>query len=901
MPLLCCVFTGSGFSSASQFASALLGLEDDKKNTAPTDPHTRQLSFVLVNALDRGFHSQFISLFCSHCSSPFDSFPFPSYVLSASDGMAPKSSAALVPQTITLSPDAIAQSTRILHWFSQRDEQRHLSNLVSYQSGDRNAAAKRLLLDTVKLFGYEPSQTVEEIKQRVDDMVELYLHWRATAESVGWGTDPIGHDSKVDEAEESLTIKETILSFCYYYYELDIIMHGDPKIERSATSEKRPNLVMENHPSIGVIDPVSFRPRHLRSNTRAVSGQKVIIPRFSSEEPSDSKEDEHGTEDESTRGKRPAGMSIRKYWGLPSSSSGPEAQAPASQTSPDEISHCQLGVQEVLSEEFHDLLESAEPRILSTARKFPGEPSKDHQSGQDERPDRPEDIPLEKPLDKPQNKRQDKPQDRSQDESRIKAQEEELRTPRLSPHQGIPKDSKPASPSNEPLLLRSTTTAKMQTPKLELRPILSKTKSPAASASPSNEPLLLRSDTAKTQTHRIELRPIVPKPNSLAPLSLTQKDLSTDTKDHRAHLTLAHSVRANPNGTLHTPSFYAPINPPGISLDFYPRTTSFGPAQVFGDAHMSPQLASHQHDTTHTLPMPETHVHKNLQGGLLAFSDSTRDLLDQRALVLPPVQYQFVEIRPPITVEDDAMAVPAQPGNLPMLRQSPMIFPSSRSIFQPPQGPPVLIAPEPSSSRVAPNPAPMKRGREKAHPAANSNSDTPPLKKKKSRIGSPPKPTLGERLIDMQGLRSGKSAEETQQQIEGIYSTLEERQNEERQKGRYETRTLMETGKRLAEESNQAAEGLRKANAKLQEHLVVIATKAHEKIDAQAELFRVAIRQREQGSAQTMGIHHNNIGDIYHQEELIRRQDEMLRRMEEAIRRQDEKIEKMARKWEKKK
>lgn len=152
----------------------------------------------------------------------------------------------------------------------------------------------------------------------------------------------------------------------------------------------------------------------------------------------------------------------------------------------------------------------------------------------------------------------------------------------------------------------------------------------------------------------------------------------------------------------------------------------------------------------------------------------------------------------------------------------------------------------------------------------------------------------------MRGLRSEKSAE-TQQRIESIYTTLEERQNEERQKSRCETRTLIETGKRLAEESNQAAEGLRKANAKLQEHLVVIVTKAHENIDAQADLFRTALRYREQGSAQTMGVLHNNMCGTYHQEGLIRRQDEMLGRMEEAIRRQDEKIEKMVQKWEKEK
>lgn len=818
--------------------------------------------------------------------------------------MAPKSSAALAPQTITLSPDVIAQTTRILHWFSQRDEQGHLSNLVSYQSGDRNAAAKRLLLDTVKLFDYEPSQTVEEIKQRVDDMVELYLHWRATAESVGWGTDPIGHDSKVEEAEESLTIRETILSFCYYYYEMDTIMHGDPKIERSATSEKRPILVMEKHPSIGVTNPISFRPRRLRSSTRAVTAQKVTISRFSSLERSDSKEDEHGTEDEVTRGKRPTGMSIRKYWGLPSSSSGPEPQAVASQASPDETSHSQQGVQEVSAEEFHGLLSSDSPAILPKARKFPGEPSKNHQSGQ-KRPDRPEDIPLYKPLDqsldksqnKPQNKRQDKLQDRSQDEPRNKAQGKEPRRPQMSPHQEIPKNSKPASPSNEPLILRSTTTAKMQTPKIELHPTVFKTKSPA-SASRSNEPLLLRSDTIKTQTHRIELRPIVPKPNSPAPISLTRKSLSTDATDHSAHLAFAHAVRANPSGTPRVPSFYAPINPPGVSLDFYPHTTSFGPAQASGDAPMSPQLASHQHDTAHTLPtlqIPKSHAHENLSGGLLAFSDSTRDHLDQRALLPPPVKDQSVESRPPVTVEEDTMAVPAQAGNPPILRQSPMIFPSSRTIFQPPRGPPVLIAPEPSSSRVAPNPAPMKRGRERAHSVANSNSDAPPVQKKKSRIGSPPKLTLDERLVEMRRLKSGKSAE-TEQRIDSIYATLEERQN-----SRYDTRTLMETGKRLAEESNQAAEGLRKANAKLQEHLVVIVTKAHEKIDAQADLFRTALRQREQGNAPTIGMLHNNIVGMYQQEELIRRQDEMLRRMEEAIRRQDEKIEKMVQKWEKKK
>lgn len=833
--------------------------------------------------------------------------------------MAPKSSTALVPQTVTLSPDVIAQTTRILHWFSQRDEQGHLSNLISYQSGDRNAAAKRLLLDTIKLFDYEPSQTVEEIKQRVDDMVELYLHWRATVETVGWGTDPIGHDSRVDDAEESLTIRETILSFCYYYYEMDTIMHGDPKIERSATSEKRPNPVMEKHPSIGVVNPASFRPRRLRSSTRAVTGQKVIKPRSSSEEPSDSKEDEHGTEDELTRGKRPAGMSIRKYWGLPSSSSGPEPQAPASQTSPDEASHSRQGIQEVSAEEFRDLLLSASPAILSTTRKCPGDASKNNQSGQEKRPDTPEDIPLDKPLDKPldqpldkplvkpldkpqnkpQNKRQDKSHDSSQDEPRNKAQEEEARRLQLLPHQEIPKDSKPASPSNEPLLLRSTTTANMQTPKLELRPTVSKTKS-SPSALRSNEPLLLRSETATTQRHRVE-RPIVPKPNSPAPTFLTGKNLPTDAPDHRAHLAFAHAVRANPNRTLHMPSFYAPINPPGISLDFYPRTTSFGPAQAFGDAHMSPQLESH-HKTAHTLPnlqIPESHAHESGSGGLLAFPDSDRDHLDQLDLVPPPVEYRFVESRPPGTYEGDRMAVPAQAGNLSMLRQSPMIFPSSRSIFPPPRGPPVLIAHDPSSSKVVRKPAPTKRGRERAHSAANSNSDTPPLQRKKSRIGSPPKLALNERLVGTQGLRRGKPPE-TQQRIEDLYRTLEERQNEE-QESRYETRRLMETGKRLAEESNQAAEGLRKANAKLQEHLVVIVTKAHEKIDAQAELYRTAIRQREQGSAQTMSSLHNNIGGIYHQDELIRRQDEMLGRMEEAIRRQDEKIEKMVQIWEKKK
>lgn len=827
--------------------------------------------------------------------------------------MAPKSSTALIPQTITLSPDVIAQTTRILHWFSQYDEQGHLSNLISYQSGDRNAAAKRLLLDTVKLFDYEPSQTVEEIKQRVDDMVELYLHWRATAESVGWGTDPIGHDSQVDDAEESLTIRETILSFCYYYYEMDTIMHGDPKIERSATSRKRPNPVMEKHPSIGVTNPVSFRPRRLRSSTRALTGQKLIKIRSSSEEPSDSKGDEHGTEAGLTRGKRPAGMSIRKYWGLPSSSSGPELQAPGSQTSPDETSHSQQGIQEVSAEEFHDLLLSASPAILSATRKCPGEASKNKQAGQDKRPDTAEDIPLDKPLvesldksqskpqNKPKNKRQDKTHDSSQDKPRNKTQEEETRRPQLLPHQEIPKDSKSASPSNEPLLLRSTTTTNMQTPKLELRPTVSKTKS-SPSVFPSNEPLILRSDTAKTQRHRVE-RPIVPKPNSPAPTFLTGKNLSTDAPDDHAHLAFAHAVRANPNRTLHMPSFYAPINPPGISLDFYSRTTSFSPAQAFGDAHTSPPFASHQDETPHTLPnlqIPESHAHENSSGGLVAFPDTDRDHLDQLNLVPPPVENRLVESRPSVTYEHDIMAVPAQAGNLSMLRQSPMIFPSSRSIFQPPRGPPVLIAHDPSSSKVVRKPAPTKRGRERAHSTANSNSDSPPLQRKKSRIVSPPKLTLNERLVGMRGLSRGKPAE-SQQRIEDLCMTLEERQNEEERESRYETRRLMETGKRLAEESNQAAEGLRKANAKLQEHLVVIVTKAHEKIDAQAELYRTAIRQREQGSAQTMGSLHNNMGGIYQQDELIRRQDEMLGRMEEAIRRQDEKIEKMVQKWEKKK
>lgn len=781
--------------------------------------------------------------------------------------MAPKSSTALAPQTITLSPDIIAQTTRILHWFSQHDEQGHLSNLVSYQSGDRNAAAKRLLLDTAMLLGSEPSQTVEEIKQRVDDMVELYLHWRATVESVGWGADPVGHDSKADEAEGSLTIRETILSFCYYYYDMDTIMHGDPKIERSATSEKRPNLVMEKHPSIGVSNLASFRPRRLRSSTRTVTEQKIFkAGKLSNEGPSDSKEDANGTIAELTRGKRPDGMSVRKYWSLPPSSSGPESQAHASQTSPDKALHGQPSFQEVSVEEFRDLLLPAQPAILPKARKSPGEPSKYHLPGQDKRPDKPEDIPLgkrlDKPLDKsldksqnkPYNQRQDKSQDSAPDQRRSKAQEEETRKPQLSPHQQIPKEPKPASPSNEPLLLRSNTIAKAGTPKLELRPTYSKTKS---------------------QT------------KSPASVSLTRKDQSTDATDHGAHFAFAHAVRANPGGTLHIPSFYAPSNPPDISLDFYPGTTSFGPPQAFGDAHISPQSASHQYGAAHTranLQIPESHADENLSGGLLAFSDSSRDLLDQRALVPPPVRHHYEESRPPVAAVGDTMAVSPQAGN----------------IFQPPRGPSVLMTPMPSSSRVAPDSAPMKRGRERADSAANSDSDTPPLHKKKCRTGSPPKCNLDEKLGEMRGLRSERWAE-TQQRIEGIHTTFDDQRKEERRNSRYETRMLMETGRMLAEESNQAAESLRKANAKLHQHLVVIAANAHEKLDAHADLFPTGNPQREQGSVQPMGMLHNNVGGIYHQEELIRRQGEMLRRMEEAIGRQDEKIEKLVQKWGKKK
>lgn len=49
---------------------------------------------------------------------------------------------------------------------------------------------------------------------------------------------------------------------------------------------------------------------------------------------------------------------------------------------------------------------------------------------------------------------------------------------------------------------------------------------------------------------------------------------------------------------------------------------------AFGDAHMSPQSASHPYGTARTRPplqIPETHAHGNLLGGLLDFSDSSRD------------------------------------------------------------------------------------------------------------------------------------------------------------------------------------------------------------------------------------------------------------------------------------
>lgn len=50
--------------------------------------------------------------------------------------------------------------------------------------------------------------------------------------------------------------------------------------------------------------------------------------------------------------------------------------------------------------------------------------------------------------------------------------------------------------------------------------------------------------------------------------------------------------------------------------------------RAFGDAHMSPQSASHPYGTAHTHPtiqIPEIHAHENLLGGLLDFSDSSRD------------------------------------------------------------------------------------------------------------------------------------------------------------------------------------------------------------------------------------------------------------------------------------
>lgn len=45
---LCCVF-GTSFSSAFHFVSVLLGLREEKKQAALTDPQTRPLSIIAVN------------------------------------------------------------------------------------------------------------------------------------------------------------------------------------------------------------------------------------------------------------------------------------------------------------------------------------------------------------------------------------------------------------------------------------------------------------------------------------------------------------------------------------------------------------------------------------------------------------------------------------------------------------------------------------------------------------------------------------------------------------------------------------------------------------------------------------------------------------------------------------
>ena len=311
------------------------------------------------------------------------------------------------------------------------------------------------------------------------------------------------------------------------------------------------------------------------------------------------------------------------------------------------------------------------------------------------------------------------------------------------------------------------------------------------------------------------------------------------------------------------------MNPPGVPvpLDYYHGITSFGPPQAFGDAQYAaralptsfgpPQaFGDAQYGTGRALPTSfgPPQAFGDAQYGTararptlqIMESHAQKSLQDQRAPVTPLVKYHHGKSRATIAVEDDTMAVPPQAG---------MIFPPSGSIFQPPRGPPVPTTPKPSTS------TPMKR-------AANSN-DTPRLQNKRSRIGSP-------------GLRGERSAG-TQQRIEGIRMTLEDRQNEERQKREYESRMLVETGRKLAEDSNQAADNLRKANAKLHQHLVTMATKAHEKLDAQADLISTGNMQREQDSVQQMDMLHN------------------LKRMEEAIKMQDEKIEKLVQKSGKKK
>ena len=136
----------------------------------------------------------------------------------------------------------------IVSWLSERNLNGDLSNLNSYQSGNKSDAAMKFLV-TTGLAVTKPGVTKEKTRDKIGNMIALYKRWEDKAGKTGWGVNVKEHDQVTDSSSSLMTIREILISKCSYYYEFEEIMGTSPNVAPPCIAESgHPDRVTMDEP-----------------------------------------------------------------------------------------------------------------------------------------------------------------------------------------------------------------------------------------------------------------------------------------------------------------------------------------------------------------------------------------------------------------------------------------------------------------------------------------------------------------------------------------------------------------------------------------------------------------------------------------------------------------------------